>query len=328
MESWNFLTALGLDLRSLSLPRINKLQLSGLNGKVATEILEPGGFGISRYLLDSALAQIARRGGVDIRENTKVNDIVFDGALFTITTGKQAFRSKVACACFGKKSNIDIRWKRPFVDAAKNSLNNFIGIKYHVQIDFPSDTIALHTFNNGYCGLVRIDGNKYNLCYLTTAANLQKSQGNIDLMEQTILSQNPFLKTIFATAKRSDNGPVTISQISFDRKAQVENRVLMIGDAAGMITPLCGNGMSMALHASKIAAEQISLFLQQVITRAQMEKQYSLLWKREFNNRLWIGRRIQALAGRPVLVKFVIAAGKFFPSLLRWLTRQTHGRPF
>ena len=35
----------------------------------------------------------------------------------------------------------------------------------------------------------------------------------------------------------------------------------MVGDAAGMITPLCGNGMSMALHASKIAATQINLFL-------------------------------------------------------------------
>ena len=46
----------------------------------------------------------------------------------------------------------------------------------------------------------------------------------------------------------------------------------MIGDAAGMITPLCGNGMSMALHASKLAAEQIDLFLQDRITRQQMEQ--------------------------------------------------------
>ena len=57
--------------------------------------------------------------------------------------------------------------------------------------------------------------------------------------------------------------PVTIAQISFAKKTQIENHVLCIGDAAGMITPLCGNGMSMALHGSKIAAEAITTFLNQ-----------------------------------------------------------------
>ena len=60
----------------------------------------------------------------------------------------------------------------------------------------------------------------------------------------------------------------------------MENHVLMIGDAAGMITPLCGNGMSMALHGSKIAAVHIHDFLQDNITREEMEKQYSLQWNR------------------------------------------------
>ena len=67
--------------------------------------------------------------------------------------------------------------------------------------------------------------------------------------------------------------PVTISQISFDKKNLVEDHVLMIGDAAGMITPLCGNGMSMALHASKIAAEQINNFLENKISRERIGKE-------------------------------------------------------
>jgi flavin-dependent dehydrogenase len=48
----------------------------------------------------------------------------------------------------------------------------------------------------------------------------------------------------------------------------------LIGDAAGMIAPLCGNGMSMALHGSKIAFEQVRLFLQNKISRSQMEQNY------------------------------------------------------
>src|SRR6185437_11437254 len=61
-------------------------------------------------------------------------------------------------------------------------------------------------------------------------------------------------------------------QISFDKKSQIENHVLMLGDAAGMITPLCGNGMSMAFHAAKIAFGNIHLFLQEKISRKEIEK--------------------------------------------------------
>ena len=45
----------------------------------------------------------------------------------------------------------------------------------------------------------------------------------------------------------------------------------MLGDAAGMITPLCGNGMSMAFHSAKIAFEKIDLFLEKKISREEME---------------------------------------------------------
>jgi flavin-dependent dehydrogenase len=70
------------------------------------------------------------------------------------------------------------------------------------------------------------------------------------------------------------------------KKKQVEKNVLMIGDAAGMIAPLCGNGMSMALHASKLAARQIDLFLQDKLTREQMEQCYTQLWQQQFARRL------------------------------------------
>jgi len=87
--------------------------------------------------------------------------------------------------------------------------------------------------------------------------------------------------------------PLTISRISFDKKKQVERNVLMVGDAAGMITPLCGNGMSMALHASKLVAEQVNLFLQDRVTRQQMEQHYTNLWQQQFAKRLKMGRVIQ-----------------------------------
>ena len=56
----------------------------------------------------------------------------------------------------------------------------------------------------------------------------------------------------------------------------------MSGDAAGMITPLCGNGMSMALHSSKISFESIALFLNKKISRKEMEAHYVQQWEKAF----------------------------------------------
>jgi flavin-dependent dehydrogenase len=245
-ESWDFLVSLGLDLKAMNLPAISRLQVSSVNGKLLEQKLPLGGFGISRFLLDHHLFQIACEVGVIVKENTKVNDIFFDQTGFSIDTSQAKYTAKLVCGSFGKRSNIDIKWKRKFSMAAKSKLNNYIGVKYHIKSDFPADTIALHNFDNGYCGIVKIENDRYCLCYLTMAKNLQKANGSVNEMEKTILAQNPYLKKIFAESVFLYESPLTISQISFDKKAQVENHVLMLGDAAGLITPLCGNGMSMA----------------------------------------------------------------------------------
>ena len=328
MESWNFLVSLGLNLEKINPPIISMLQVSAVNGKISRHKLPLGGFGISRYKLDHCLAQLAREAGVTILENTKVNQVSFNGSSFLLETSRHSYTAKLACGSFGKRSNIDIRWQRQFIIAAKNRLNNYVGIKYHIKTNFPPDTIALHNFDDGYCGIVKIEDDKYCLCYLTTAANLQRCNGSVKEMEQAILRQNPHLQTIFSNSEFLYEEPLAISQISFDKKDQVENHVLMIGDAAGMITPLCGNGMSMALHASKLAASRIDLFMKHRISRAEMERQYRLQWKKYFSPRLRTGRRVQRLFGRRWITNYFIALAGHFPKLIDSLIRQTHGEPF
>lgn len=328
LESRDFLQSLGVDLAALQVSSITRLQVSTVKGRLLEQALPLGGFGISRYSLDHVLATLTREAGVQLMEDTKVSDCVFGEDLFTLTAAGQSYRARVVCGSYGKRSNLDIRWKRPFATAARSKLNNYIGIKYHIRTPYPVDTIALHLFKDGYCGIVKVEGDRYCLCYLTTAANLQQAGGSIPLMEQTILSQNPFLKKILWQSERLFEQPVAISQISFDPKTQVEDHVLMTGDAAGMITPLCGNGMSMALHGSKLAATQVHLFLNGKISRAMMEQQYTMQWQQQFARRLKAGRLMQRLFGYSWLVTLLITAAKPFPNLIRFLVRQTHGRSF
>lgn len=326
-ESREFLLALGLPLNEWDLPVIDTLQLSAPNGQVFTTKLPLGGFGISRYKLDSELAAIAKASGVHLLEKTRVDSIQRTDA-FYIGFDRQQIKATLCLAAFGKRSNLDVKWNRPFLQQQNQRLNNYVGIKYHLNASWPQNVIGLHNFENGYCGISRIEEDRYCLCYLTRAENLKKNGNSIEAMQHNVLFQNPLLRHIFQTSVIMQGFPVAISQISFAKKATVENGVLMLGDAAGMITPLCGNGMSIALHTAKIAASLSDAFLQKQISEATMAHSYSQQWQHHFGARLRTGRQLERFFGSNRLSNLFVATFQKAPFLARPVIRLTHGKPF
>ncbi len=328
MESWDFLEELGFPLSQYDLPRINQLQVTAPNGTALNHELDLGGFGISRYFLDNELKKIAEEKGVEVLENTKVLDVNFDKELFSIKTATKNYKAKLCCGSFGKRSNLDVAWKRDFITESKRGLNNYIGIKYHVKANLPDNLISLHNFKDGYCGISKVEGDRYCLCYLTTAANLKSCNGDVERMEKEILCENKHLKVIFSTVKKLDIKPVTIAQISFEKKSLVHDHIIFTGDAAGMITPLCGNGMSMAMHSAKLFYTEGVKFLNDEITREQMEKSYTLSWNKNFAERLSTGRNIQRMFGKIAVTNIFISVLKKMPFAVSFLVKQTHGKRF
>ena len=328
LESWEFLERLGVPLSTMSLPVISKLLVTSPSGTMIRHNLPLGGFGISRFTLDSTLAAIAKQKGVSVIEGCKANDAVFLNDEFVISAGKYRINSRICAGSFGKRSNLDIKWKRSFVLDKPNKLNNYVGIKYHVRADFPADTIALHNFENGYCGISRIEDEKYCCCYLTTADNLKKHNNNIEAMEQSLLYRNPHLKKVFEQMEKLFKEPLVISQVSFAKKTITHQHSILLGDAAGMIAPLCGNGMSMAMHAAKLASGNIHQFLEGKFSREQMESTYIKQWNHHFASRLRTGRLIQSMFGKTVLTNVFLNSVKPFPRLVNALIKQTHGDAF
>jgi flavin-dependent dehydrogenase len=328
LENWNFLQDLGLPLSDWNLPQIKRLLVSAPDGHFLESNLPLGGFGISRYKIDASLAAIARLAGASCYEECKVTGVSYSMGSFQLQTTHLSCSAKMVCGCFGKRSNLDVKWNRHFISKKNDALNNYIGVKYHIRTDFPPDMIALHNFKDGYCGISRVESDRYCLCYLTTAANLQSSGNSVATMEKNILSRNPFLEKIFRDSEFLFERPEIISQVSFEKKEKIENHIMMIGDAAGMIAPLCGNGMSMALHGSKIAFKCLLPFLKGQNTRAEMEADYVNEWERLFGRRLKTGRLLQHFFGSERTTDLLIKLAKPFPKFVSYLIRQTHGAPY
>src|SRR5436190_17258037 len=68
LESWDFLERLGMPLSQMNLPDITQLRVTSLKGTAIDHSLDLGGFGISRYTLDNALASMAMKKGVEVKE--------------------------------------------------------------------------------------------------------------------------------------------------------------------------------------------------------------------------------------------------------------------
>jgi flavin-dependent dehydrogenase len=317
-----YLNWLGADVSELNPVSINKFEFSSLSGKPVTAQLPLGGFGISRYALDNFLYNKAIQNGCIMIE-ANVTAINYMDNKFTVAASDKIYNAKVLLGAFGKRSNLDQQLSREFIQKK----SPWLAVKAHYEGDFPDDVVALHNFPGGYCGVSKVEGNRLNICYLSDYKTFKKYK-NVEDYQKGELYKNPQLKAVFENSKLVFDKPLTISQICFDKKPVVENHVLMIGDTAGLIHPLCGNGMAMAVHSAKIAAELVFLYFAGTIkTRNELESRYTKEWKRNFSGRLRAGRLLGKTLQSKIITRPLMNLMTLFPSLLPTIIRQTHGKP-
>ena len=322
LESKEFLELIDFDYQHYNLPIINKFKLTAGKSSLNTK-LPLGGIGVSRYLLDEQLMKSAGKKGAEILDSTTVSKINYNN-YFKVKTTTGEFSANIVIGAYGKKSNID-----DLKPVKTNKANNFIAVKYHVTADCPHDQIELHIFKNGYCGISKVEGEgKYCLCYMTSAQNLINSNNSIEILEQTILSRNKHLRKYFAHYDKLFENPVTISQIKLGIKEPLFNNMIMIGDAAGTIAPLCGNGMSIGFHSAYIAAQILEDYFQKQMNYSEVLYRYELQWKQNFSERIKTGIYFQKLFMNEKAAEFAINILKYIPTIHSPLIKLTHGKNF
>lgn len=323
MESRRYLQKLCPELENINTPFIKIFCLSS-TGKAKFNIqLQQGGFGISRFLLEELLFKRAQKIGVIFYLNTKARNIIFNKNenYYSVEAGGYTLTAKLICNSTGRKSNF------PEADKIKNNAN-YVGVKYHVKLERDSSLIEIHNFPGGYCGISNIEEGKSCLCYIINSEQIKSSGNSIVNTEKNILSKNLNLRKIFNDAEFLFESPVTVSGIDFKVKKTVQDKIFYLGDSAGSIAPVTGNGMSMALRSAHALAISLDYYLKAGISKKQLEEQYSIFWKKEFAGRVKLSRYFQKLSEYPVLTKTAISIFNVFPSLADLTIKQTCGKPF
>lgn len=321
-----YLRSLGFDPYSHGAARVDRLRLSTPSGKNLYSALDPGGFGLSRYRMDDVLQQLAQDCGTEVLTNTRVTDIRQEAGLYTVESNGNSWQARICIGSWGKRDVLDKKLDRDFL----KEHTGYMGVKYHIRTELPHNEIGLDNFPGGYCGVSRIEDGVFNLCYLYQ----RRFGGNyksIRELEEAQLFQNPQLRSIFTNSDFLFEQPVSINEISFAARTQQESGIFLAGDTAGLITPLCGNGMSMAIAGARLLSKTVlesELLKKPSFSAAERDavgKRYGQLWRRQFGQRLFWGRKIQSCFGSPLLSEIALRSLHAIPPLERWLIGKTHG---
>jgi flavin-dependent dehydrogenase len=277
--------------------------------------LPPEGLALSRRALDALLVEAARRAGAEVREDVAVEGPAIEGG---IVTGVRARRSpdgpvervhaRLVLAADGRHTRFARGGTAPQVARTCAFKAHFHGIP-------PLDgRVEIHAFPGGYAGLVRVEAGVTNCCFLIDAAAAREARGDVDALVRARLVVNRLLRCRLAGAERTGDWAAT-GPLDYAVRKPAAGGVLLLGDAAGIIDPFCGDGMAMALRSAELAEACVS--------DGGSEADYRSAWRREFDRRLRVARWLRSALQTPWLSEGLVAGLSPFPAGVRYLVRAT-----
>lgn len=240
------LAALGVGRDDLGGPAITGLRLiAGQRLRVVG--LPAPAMGMSRRRLDRILLDRARRLGADVVPGTAT---FADGQLWL---GREPVEAESLFLATGKH---DLRGLPRSREAAGS--DPMMGLRVRIT---PSDAIRhalsgvieMHLFPDGYAGVVLQEGGTANICMAVRKSRLAAAQGRPAVLMAELTAQNPHLAARLADIA---DDPVfdAVGNVPYGWRARSGVAGLFrLGDQAGVIPSLAGEGIGIALASAEEA---------------------------------------------------------------------------
>lgn len=308
------LSALGIDPAALGGQRVTCVRLFAGPRFSETRLPQPA-MGVSRRRLDGVLLAAAVAAGAEVERGIHATAIEGDrvesrdGATWCapaifLASGKHGFRGipREPAAWQRHDPVMGLRLRLP----AGAAIEHLVG-----------DAVELHLFDRGYAGLVRQEDGSANLCLAVHKSRLDEAGGAPDALLRALDDTLPRLGERLAHADWSR--PIdAIGHVPYGWRAHDSPPGLFrLGDQAGVIPSLAGEGMGLALASADRAVaawrrgglDAAPLFQRQMAAR--MARPFAVA------DRVWRAGESPRTAG--ALTMLAQAA----PPLVRWISRLT-----
>lgn len=287
--------------------KMNRARLTVADGSTMELSLPGQAYGLSRRRLDHFLFEEAAEAGAQVFEGVDVRRIeeADSGRKRLVvrhnSTGEGAsLEADVVVAAYGRRSRMDRQMERAFFQGR----SPYVAFKRHHRVCDELDPelhgfVELHTFDGGYCGVSHVEGDIVNICTMFDRRLLDDMDLGAGLpIDESIwkgLSAfNRALSRRLAGLTPCESRAVTVAQISLGLKERSRQGIFFVGDSAGMIAPLAGDGQAMAMESALAFADLLHDHLPELPYRP-----WASLWRRRYEPRIRLGRWLQKAMVRP-----------------------------
>lgn len=307
------------DLLEAGAPPIERCRVVGRHRTYEFPLPSPAR-GVSRTLLDMTLFRAAVAAGAADWSGWVAAEI--DPASRVVTIERDGTRSRITArllvGAWGRWGRFDTQLRRTFVTDREH--RNF-GFKRHYRGAAASGVIELYSFARGYLGVSPVEGGVTNVCGLVHASRLEGHKGRWEGFVERIRAEEPPLERMYSALHPAQEAFLSSDPVIFRARSAVEEGVMMIGDAAGVIDPLTGNGMAMAIQSALLAAPHALALLAKERDARQAEQRYRIDHARFFRPRIRWSRQIARLLSRPSLLDAALTIRT--PAAGQWFLRST-----
>lgn len=298
-------------------PRIALCRVIGTKKTLTFDFPHPAR-GISRMTFDDLLFRTAVTAGARNYAGWTAEKI---SGVLELRRGDErlTLRARVVAGAWGRWGRFDTELGRGFV--RDRSHRNF-GFKRHYFAASQPDAIELFSFRDGYLGVNAIEDGLTNICGLVHARRLTGLKGRWDAFVETIRGEEPRLEQLYARHVPAQTHWLSSEPVIFRARSPVEGGVFMVGDASGVIDPLTGNGMAMAIQSALLLAPLLVRLLEKPDERRRLEREYRAKHRAFFGARITWSRRVAMLLSRPRMLDAALATVRS-RSVGRFLLRRT-----
>jgi flavin-dependent dehydrogenase len=255
-------------------------------GGVAFRLPQPA-LGISRFSLDDLLARRAIELGAEARFGARVLSV--EGAFSSgfrvrslCDTQEDIAAARGVIGAWGRWDALDRTLARRFLARG----TRFAGWSRDFQADASlAGQVHLYAFPGGYCGLSRVEGGVVNLAGVISERTRGRLPGGWEAVVGHARRANADLDRAVSALKEGPTGFLGTGSVYFTAKPPVENGMLMVGDAAGVIDPFSGEGQAAALSSGILAGETLERGLSGEVSLESVPDLYAAAWRRAFSRR-------------------------------------------
>nr|WP_294509152.1 NAD(P)-binding protein [uncultured Rhodopila sp.] len=248
------LRALDVDPAALGGSVIRRVRLIHAE-RVAEAMLPFPAMGLSRRLLDDALLCRAREAGALLHSGRTVRGLnVADGLWSAVADGGAVWMTETVFLATGKH---DLRnLPRPRPDGGAIGMKMYFALRPEPARELNGAT-ELTLFPGGYAGLQPVEDGRAVLCIAVRRAEFLAYGGGWAALLAAIEATSRRFSAMLAGAVPLLPRPLAVAGIPYGYQAAPEpaNGLFRLGDQAAVIASLTGDGMAIAAHSGRAAAE-------------------------------------------------------------------------